>query len=54
VGCAFRCSILDNDKPAFLRAMIKGYARGTMFDNGRRNKAPRRLREPARNRSLDD
>jgi MoaA/NifB/PqqE/SkfB family radical SAM enzyme len=36
VGCAFRCSLLDNDKPEFIRSVIKGYARGTMFDNGRK------------------
>lgn len=39
VGCAYRASLVDNDKPAFLRAVIRGYLRGTMFDNGRRRPA---------------
>ncbi len=35
VGCAFRCSQLDNDRLGFARAVVKGYLRGTMFDNSR-------------------
>jgi MoaA/NifB/PqqE/SkfB family radical SAM enzyme len=49
VGCAFRSSLVDDDKPAFLKAVARGALRGTLFDNGRRKrqKTPRLTAEPA-------
>lgn len=43
VGCAFRCSLVDNDKPAFVRAVARGALRGTIFDNGRRQRRASKL-----------
>jgi MoaA/NifB/PqqE/SkfB family radical SAM enzyme len=40
VGCAFRCSLVDNDKPQFLKAVLKGFVNGTLRDNGRRSPLP--------------
>ena len=48
VGCAFRCSLIDNDKPAFVKAIARGALRGTLFDNSRkRPKSPTLTPEPA-------
>jgi len=47
VGCAYRCSLLDNDKPEFARAVLKGYLKGTIFDNSRRKPAAPRRGPPA-------
>ncbi len=48
VGCSFRCSLVDDDKPAFLKAIARGALRGTLFDNGRRKRraAPKLTPEP--------
>jgi len=35
VGCTYRCSLVDNDRWDFLKVVLKGYLRGTMFNNGR-------------------
>ena len=41
VGCAYRASLIDNDKPLFVRSVLRGYLRGTMSDNSRgRHSAP--------------
>jgi MoaA/NifB/PqqE/SkfB family radical SAM enzyme len=36
VGCAYRCSLVDNDKPQFVKALLKGFVKGTLRDNSRR------------------
>jgi MoaA/NifB/PqqE/SkfB family radical SAM enzyme len=36
VGCAYRCSLVDNDKSQFVSAVLKGFLRGTLSNNGRR------------------
>jgi hypothetical protein len=39
---------VDNDKPAFLKAIAKGVSRGTLRDNSRRKpSAPKLAPEPA-------
>ena len=40
VGCAFRCSLVDNDKPQFVKAVLKGFVKGTLRDNSRRRPRP--------------
>jgi MoaA/NifB/PqqE/SkfB family radical SAM enzyme len=48
VGCAFRCSLIDNDKPAFVKAIARGALRGTLFDNSRKRQKSHTLTpEPA-------
>jgi hypothetical protein len=47
VGCAFRASLLDNDKPEFVKSVLRGYARGTMSDNSRKKRAPKLAPAPA-------
>jgi len=44
VGCAYRCSLVDSDKPEFIRALLRGYLRGTMFNNGLRARQPADIR----------
>ena len=36
--------MVDNDKPAFAKAILKGYLKGTMFDNGKRTRRPARVK----------
>jgi MoaA/NifB/PqqE/SkfB family radical SAM enzyme len=40
VGCAFRCSLVDNDKPQFVKSVLKGFVKGTLRDNSRRRLHP--------------
>jgi len=40
VGCAYRCSLVDNDKPQFVKALLKGFVSGTLRDNSRRRSLP--------------
>jgi MoaA/NifB/PqqE/SkfB family radical SAM enzyme len=40
VGCAFRCSLVDNDKPQFVKSVLKGFVKGTLRDNSRRRLRP--------------
>jgi MoaA/NifB/PqqE/SkfB family radical SAM enzyme len=40
VGCAYRCSLVDNDKPQFVKAVLKGLVKGTLRDNSRRRLRP--------------
>jgi len=48
VGCAYRCSLVDNDKPQFVRSVLKGFVKGTLGDNSRRRQRFTRPRaEPA-------
>ncbi|MFQ5814425.1 MAG: radical SAM protein [Anaerolineae bacterium] len=35
--CSYRCSAIDNDKPALVKALAKGYLKGTLSDNGLRS-----------------
>ena len=36
VGCAYRCSLVDNDKPQFVKSVLKGFVKGTLRDSSRR------------------
>lgn len=40
VGCAFRCSLVDNDRPQFVKAVFKGFVKGTLRDNSRKRPLP--------------
>jgi MoaA/NifB/PqqE/SkfB family radical SAM enzyme len=48
VGCAYRCSLVDNDKPQFVRSVLKGFVKGTLGDTSRKGHRVARPRaEPA-------
>jgi MoaA/NifB/PqqE/SkfB family radical SAM enzyme len=48
VGCAFRCSLVDNDRPQFVKAVLKGFVKGTLKDSSRKRPTATRVRpEPA-------